>query len=85
MDNYTLDEVQYKNGFDAGYKQGWETGWEEGNEHASARNHPESPYDDDDVLSCPCCGSVEYLHNEDGNLNKFCGQCGQALDWEGKR
>ncbi len=31
---------------------------------------------------CPVCGSGEYLHNEDGNRNDFCGQCGCALDWE---
>ncbi len=30
---------------------------------------------------CPTCGSGEYLHNEDGNKNDFCGQCGCALDW----
>ncbi len=31
---------------------------------------------------CPRCGSGEYLHNEDGNRNDYCGQCGCALDWE---
>lgn len=30
---------------------------------------------------CPACGSGEYLHNEDGNENNFCGQCGCPLDW----
>ena len=30
---------------------------------------------------CPMCGSGEYLHNEDGNENNFCGQCGAPLDW----
>ena len=30
---------------------------------------------------CPHCGSGEYLHNEDGNENEFCGQCGCPLDW----
>ena len=30
---------------------------------------------------CPSCGSGEYLHNEDGNENDFCGQCGAPLDW----
>ena len=30
---------------------------------------------------CPSCGSEEYLHNEDGNENNFCGQCGCPLDW----
>lgn len=43
----------------------------------------ESPYPDGDksVLACPNCGSGEYLYNEDGNRNSFCGQCGKALDW----
>lgn len=30
---------------------------------------------------CPVCGSGEYMNNEDGNRNDFCGQCGTALDW----
>lgn len=34
-----------------------------------------------DDLSCPSCGSGEYLHTEDGKKNLFCGQCGQAIDW----
>ena len=33
-------------------------------------------------FTCPHCGSRDYLKNEDGNRNKFCGQCGKALDWE---
>lgn len=43
----------------------------------------ESPYPDgdEDVLACPNCGSGEYLHNEDGNRNRFCGQCGKAIAW----
>lgn len=32
---------------------------------------------------CPNCGSGEYLHNEDGNRNDYCGQCGVELDWSG--
>lgn len=31
---------------------------------------------------CPQCGSGEYLTNEDGNQNEYCGQCGIHLDWE---
>lgn len=30
---------------------------------------------------CPRCGSGEYLRNEDGAPNRFCGQCGQAIKW----
>lgn len=45
---------------------------------------PRSPYPDGDkgILACPNCGSGEYLHNEDGAENTFCGQCGQAIKWE---
>ncbi len=45
---------------------------------------PHSPYPDGDksILACPNCGSGEYLHNEDGAENTFCGQCGQAILWE---
>jgi hypothetical protein len=31
---------------------------------------------------CPVCESGEYMYNEDGNENNFCGQCGCPLDWE---
>ena len=52
---------------------------------ALRRRVPESPYPDGDacVLACPSCGSGEYLHNEDGSRCRFCGQCGQAIDWDG--
>lgn len=43
---------------------------------------PKSPYIDFNILACPNCGSGEYLHNEDGNPQQYCGQCGQAIDWE---
>lgn len=48
---------------------------------------PKPPYQDAlcDVLECPNCGSGEYLHNEDGTPNDFCGQCGQAIDWEAEK
>lgn len=44
---------------------------------------PKSPHPDGDesICACPSCGSGEYLYNEDGNHNNFCGQCGQAIDW----
>ena len=46
---------------------------------------PLRPYPDGDknIMACPRCGSGEYLHNEDGNRCRFCGQCGQAIDWDG--
>lgn len=44
---------------------------------------PRSPFPDGDksIMSCPNCGSGEYLHNQDEAENAFCGQCGQAIDW----
>lgn len=43
----------------------------------------ERPCDEDnpDILYCQRCKSGEYLHNEDGARNNYCGQCGQAIDW----
>lgn len=45
---------------------------------------PRSPHPDGDksILSCPNCGSGEYLYNQDEAENTFCGQCGQAILWE---
>lgn len=42
-----------------------------------------SPYPDGDtsIYACAYCGSGEYLFNEDGNHNRCCGNCGQAIDW----
>lgn len=47
------------------------------------RQMPGSPHPDGDesILACPTCESGEYLYNEDGNRCAFCGQCGQAIDW----
>ena len=43
-----------------------------------------SPFPDGDksIYGCACCGSGEYLFNEDGNYNRYCGNCGQAIDWD---
>lgn len=51
--------------------------------HHASPNEALSPYPDGDmsIISCPRCGSGEYLHNEDGNEQNYCGQCGQAIDW----
>lgn len=42
-----------------------------------------SPFPDGDkrIYGCAYCGSGEYLFNEDGNYNRCCGNCGQAIDW----
>lgn len=52
--------------------------------HWRPKENAESPYPDGDtsILACPQCGSGEYLHNEDGAENAFCGQCGQPIEWE---
>ncbi|MBQ7344503.1 MAG: hypothetical protein IJW45_00385, partial [Oscillospiraceae bacterium] len=59
-------------------------GYERGLREAAARNVREGVYPDGDTDTPerPRCGSGEYLTNEDGDKNCFCGQCGQALDWE---
>lgn len=46
-----------------------------------------SPFPDGDksIYACACCGSGEYLFNEDGNYNRYCGNCGQAIDWDADR
>lgn len=50
---------------------------------AILRTIPASPFPDGDpaIFACANCGSGEYLHNHDGAQMKFCGQCGQAIDW----
>lgn len=52
-------------------------------EREKSYDTPLPPFDDDDpgVLYCQKCGSGEYLENEDGNRNEYCGQCGQRIDW----
>lgn len=43
-----------------------------------------NPFEDDDpyIECCGICKSGEYLRNEDGNRNVFCGQCGQKINWD---
>lgn len=40
-----------------------------------------NPFAEDGIISCQYCGSGEYLFNEDGNRNSYCGQCGTRIDW----
>ena len=40
-----------------------------------------NPFAEEGFISCQCCGSGEYLYNEDGNRNGYCGNCGARLDW----
>ena len=46
----------------------------------SAKETPMDP-EEEGILACPVCGSGEHLNNEDGNENRYCGQCGQRLMW----
>ena len=39
------------------------------------------PFAEDGIISCQCCGSGEYLFNEDGNHKGYCGNCGARIDW----
>jgi hypothetical protein len=39
------------------------------------------PFAEEGIIACQYCGSGEYLYNEDGNHNNFCGQCGARIDW----
>lgn len=41
-----------------------------------------NPFAEEGIIACQYCGSGEYLFNEDGNLNNFCGQCGARIDWQ---
>lgn len=43
---------------------------------------PQYPDEEEGILACQRCGSGEYLYNEDGNKNNYCGQCGQKLVWQ---
>ena len=47
-----------------------------------AANTPMAPFEDDlSCMFCRSCRSGEYLYNEDGVRNEYCGQCGQRIDW----
>lgn len=37
--------------------------------------------DNDDWRCCPRCGESFFLINTFNKRNKYCGNCGQALDW----
>lgn len=52
--------------------------------NALLRLIPKSPRQDGDtdILACPSCGCDEYLRDEGGSQMDFCGQCGQAIDWD---
>lgn len=40
-----------------------------------------NPFAEDGVIECKWCHSGEWLENEDGARNNFCGQCGHKIDW----
>ena len=34
---------------------------------------------------CPKCHNIEYVSYEDGEIKPCCPDCGQHIDWEGKK
>lgn len=33
------------------------------------------------VYGCHCCGEINALWKMNGDKNKYCGNCGQKIDW----
>lgn len=54
------------------------------NEFDSAKEKPIPPCEEHvpEILFCGVCKSGEYLYNEDGSRNTYCGKCGHKIDWE---
>lgn len=47
---------------------------------------PQKPrVDENDWYCCRNCGDTFSLINMVNNRNKYCGKCGQALDWENRQ
>ena len=40
-----------------------------------------NPFAKSGTCMCQCCSSKTYLYNNGGNRNRFCGNCGNRLDW----
>lgn len=40
-----------------------------------------NPFAKSGTCMCQCCSSKTYLYNDGGNRNRFCGNCGNKLDW----
>lgn len=40
-----------------------------------------NPFAKSGTCMCQYCSSKTYLYNDDGNRNRFCGNCGNKLDW----
>lgn len=40
-----------------------------------------NPFAKSSTCMCQCCSSKTYLYNNSGNRNRFCGNCGNKLDW----
>lgn len=39
---------------------------------------------DDLVSGCHYCGEINALWKPNGSRNRYCGNCGQAIDWSDK-
>ena len=43
---------------------------------------PKKPIEEQGIAPrCPYCENANYLTNEDEEVNNYCGNCGQAIDW----
>lgn len=40
------------------------------------------PFRTGNSAACPYCASAQFLYSKDGRRNRYCGECGQMLDWE---
>lgn len=40
-----------------------------------------NPFAQSGTCMCQYCSSKTYLYNNSGNRNRFCGNCGNKLDW----
>lgn len=73
MDKHTATEQAYKNGYAKGYADGKEE-----------KQIPQKlRIDKHDWKCCPRCYKTFSLMNMLNERNRYCGNCGQALDWSG--
>lgn len=79
MKVHEATEQAYKNGYAKGYADGKAETAE-----ALEKQIPKKPrVDDNDWYCCRNCGDTFSLVNMVNDRNRYCGKCGQAVDWEG--
>ena len=72
MDGYTMEEMKYKNGYDAGYKDGYERGQRDAVKHGKWEYVGLS--DGKRIFRCTHCKT---LSRATGN---YCNDCGARMD-----